>query len=846
MKPLSIKIENFLGIERLNYEFKPGVHVMVGRNGAGKSSFLEAIFFALYGRGFRHGGNVKSYVRHGATSAKISFDFKRGDRTYRILRIIHKKKTSEAALYLLEDENHPRPIAIKTKDVNEEIIKIIGVPDSIFMRTFLIPQNEIDRLLTESRSFKELIMEFTGFRERKEELKDKLQNYKNEIEKKLEALGVKTIESLLKDIGEEESILKEIEEKEAILEKLTEKERKILNRLKEIETLYRYVKLRKELENLTMKRKKLIPLAETEALARRAKPFAPIYSQLKNLEENLKENLQKKEKLQKELLKISEERSKLESEIKAIERESEEKESKLEELSREEEKLNNILKKSSPILQELMGKRKILDEVKHHLTENENEGKEIRKKIEDMKGREEKLTQETRELGLKIKELEKSEMSWLAWRISAFLNDGDTCPVCGNIYRRGIERKKTDFDEQLYESLKNRSDEIQKLLSEISGQRRGLEERREKLALQWRELKKREKGLLKDINILEEKLKLMGYTAEISEKHEKVRETLKDLAKNLENLKKLHQDRRIQLEKNKESASSINKRLKELKEETEKLSEEREKLKKELEEGLKELGLNEEEFKKLLHFEEKGYVEELQKIEGEISSIEKLLQNITFDLEEIEKEKNKLEETLSKVREELDKEKLERGKLLKALEDIQKLRAELEEKKKQAEEIEEELDVVKELELLFRADRFDQFFFKSRVDTILNLANSQLLQLTEGRFKLDIGNKDNLMVYREGAPLPVQSLSGGEKALISIVLSMAISEMFIGNMEAFFIDEGFANLDEINREKVAEILRGFETHGRVIIFITHHEDLASRFQNVIKMENGRLVSFVAG
>ena len=44
-----VTIENYKAIERLDINFKPGVNLLIGDNGAGKTSRLEGIAVALGG-----------------------------------------------------------------------------------------------------------------------------------------------------------------------------------------------------------------------------------------------------------------------------------------------------------------------------------------------------------------------------------------------------------------------------------------------------------------------------------------------------------------------------------------------------------------------------------------------------------------------------------------------------------------------------------------------------------------------------------------------------------------------------------------------------------------------------
>jgi energy-coupling factor transporter ATP-binding protein EcfA2 len=83
MRVLSVDIENVRSIEHLVWELTPeeaiGWHVILGENGAGKSSFLRAIAFALVGpddvRALRQSG--EDWLRQGTSVGSIGVVFNR-------------------------------------------------------------------------------------------------------------------------------------------------------------------------------------------------------------------------------------------------------------------------------------------------------------------------------------------------------------------------------------------------------------------------------------------------------------------------------------------------------------------------------------------------------------------------------------------------------------------------------------------------------------------------------------------------------------------------------------------------------------------------------------------------
>lgn len=66
----NVRLLDFRNYERAEEDFQPGLNVVIGSNGKGKTNLLEALFLLLQGRSFRS-GDAKEMVRNGAGSAMI-------------------------------------------------------------------------------------------------------------------------------------------------------------------------------------------------------------------------------------------------------------------------------------------------------------------------------------------------------------------------------------------------------------------------------------------------------------------------------------------------------------------------------------------------------------------------------------------------------------------------------------------------------------------------------------------------------------------------------------------------------------------------------------------------------
>lgn len=146
-----------------------------------------------------------------------------------------------------------------------------------------------------------------------------------------------------------------------------------------------------------------------------------------------------------------------------------------------------------------------------------------------------------------------------------------------------------------------------------------------------------------------------------------------------------------------------------------------------------------------------------------------------------------------------------------------------------------EYATVKKLSGYLQGNAFINFLADEQLQHICRTASTQLLELTGGR--LEIGSRaDEGFFIRDngnaGAERPPGSLSGGETFLVSLALSLALSDSLqVGRapMEFFFLDEGFGTLDDDLLETVLDSLERLRaTSQRAIGVISHVPQLRER------------------
>jgi exonuclease SbcC len=146
--------------------------------------------------------------------------------------------------------------------------------------------------------------------------------------------------------------------------------------------------------------------------------------------------------------------------------------------------------------------------------------------------------------------------------------------------------------------------------------------------------------------------------------------------------------------------------------------------------------------------------------------------------------------------------------------------------------------VAKLLGQLLKADGFERWLLGSALDVLVSDAGATLLELSGGQFELTHDGRDFAVVDHADADSvrPVRTLSGGETFQASLALALALSAQLAGlaaggtaRLDAIVLDEGFGTLDEATLDVVASTLESLAAGGdRMVGVVTHVGALAER------------------
>ena len=324
MKINRIYLENYRIHEKLEVEFDKGINLLLGENGKGKSSILEAIGYALFDSGLR--GAKKDAIQYGKKNGKIQVEFTGVDGEEYIVtkklnggRTIYRKSNPELELEVKEDRI--RELCGIRGDIKDVYDNVIVAKQNEFISSFKATAK--DREKTFDKVFNtEIYREiYDGYS------KDVEGKYKNEIA--IEENSIKSISDIMEDSQEvkEKLELEEEREKEfekylnnlsAELKEIKEKLNQISGTELKIEKINGEIRKSEEvLNNITLQEEKLKKQIEETILA---KEIADKNIEKHNEYIKTSEILESVKKEKKELDQIKEEQNNLEKELISLEK----------------------------------------------------------------------------------------------------------------------------------------------------------------------------------------------------------------------------------------------------------------------------------------------------------------------------------------------------------------------------------------------------------------------------------------------------------------------------------------------------------------------------------------------
>lgn len=880
MKPIRLVIQAFgpyAGREEIDFEklSKKGMFLIKGPTGSGKTTIFDAMTFALYGANSGDDDKKGKTLRNDLmqwrcnqaednTPTVIAFTFSVHGHIYTFSRSLIKKRLNFAAVYeagendengnLIPFFNNP-----KEKDLGEKAEELIGLTKEQFRQVVLLPQGQFERFLTASSGEKqeilEKIFETQQWGDYAQRFYEKAFAIKAELDKELDEVRT--------SLAEEKAA--KMQDLKAMIEG------------------YQLQMEQIEKEHLSFEgEKKQEALAQDITLAEAYKPLHEAEQNQSRMEKRIPEIKAKKEMLSEaeraeKLRDILVEEYRAQQEVDKRRKAADAKERRIPSIRLTEEELRKSLEKKEASLDmgaflEVIGqyeaKKPIyldIDTLRNNMEEARSFSLREKRESERLIATLETLTKSAagalarKELAaLEARNFRTRYYAGIYGEIASALLEGQPCPVCGSReHPLPAQKEEGSVSKAQLDEKENQADQEEMIWKD------------------WEEKRLAAEKNSSEKKLLAEKANTSLIQAETAFKaaRENMIPGIEDssaLEKEIQKLRKKVTDFQKECEELRNKVKEAQNQLSVLRAEAEAAKEETKKA----EETLQEIQ------KKLMHdLEENDYADKeeaksrLMKAEDRnalreevvhFTSLYKQISQTVSDLKESLKEKAEPDtasfaQRQREIREEAARYQSEKARLRSVTDRLVKKQANLEKKcehyKSVINQAESDLSFAKRL----RGDTgigLERYVLAIMFNQVIGEANRMLSKVHGGRYHLirsdekGAGNKrglelkvhDNRSPETEGRG--VSSLSGGEKFLVSLALSIGMSTVAQKSgvqIEALFIDEGFGTLDERSIQDAIEVLDNVRRSSGMIGIISHVKLLEDNIPNhleVVKEDKG--------
>lgn len=275
-----------------------------GPTGAGKTTILDAITFALYGTpsgDLRESKALRSDYAPANRKTEVEFTFQNGEKIYKILRSPEqeaakqrgegtRKLPAAAALYHLHDDGSADVLAAKSDEATKIITQLMGFKAEQFRQIVLLPQGEFRRfLIAESKDRKailETIFKTELYRrienilgDRSQEIRKTYEDCKNRQQFLLDSTGCENAEAIQNKIADLTAEADSCQQQIAAKNIQLELERLKLQQAQTIAAAFEeYAQASAEHERLLKQKDAMAELAQTIDAAEQAAILEPVYS----------------------------------------------------------------------------------------------------------------------------------------------------------------------------------------------------------------------------------------------------------------------------------------------------------------------------------------------------------------------------------------------------------------------------------------------------------------------------------------------------------------------------------------------------------------------------------------
>lgn len=873
MKPIKVEFQAFgpyVDYEMVDFESlsSKGLFLICGKTGIGKTMILDAMTFALYGKSSGHGRDSFEAMR--CTKADfdadtfVKLEFENNGKRYIFERRLERKRKNLSASYNLMCRdvassnweallNNPRE-----GDLNDKAVEIIGLEYEQFRQVMVLPQGQFEKLLTSNSADKEKILTSIFGEEKWQRIADNFYEEAEQRKNDLNELNNMIIRSLADEDCQNISQLYERieamkEEKKALMNSFKKEEyQRVKEQLQELlaiasrfEDLHKAEEQVKELDEQKVAceswRRRYADAKRADKvklLLDNARAASEAYTERKNAEESAVNNVE----LKKEQANAAELKLKVH-----IEREAEIEKKKALVVQYEEKR--SFYKNIDAAEKELKAREAALEKAN---ADEELVKEQCNGLVAIISGLNDEYSRLQQEHG----SLLDSYIMGITGELARGLKNNEPCPVCGSrehpkkahvadnsVTKEDVDKKKAEEDEK-YNQLQDNMKAKEKLDSELEVKRNNAKNAEKEVVSARTRLDELKNNLVSGIATLEE---LNGQITKLNHEVDSYSNVRKQLEESEKNAKEAFTQAKTQAEAaGKETIAADNRR---------KQAEE------EIAKGLRENQfVSKEEAENLMLPAEQS--EELNRqiadYEASVKSAAEMLKRLKEELKD--KEEPNKEEIKEKLQRISEAESEYSSKCSGLTEAIKRLTDKADKLKQEGEGIEDKI-VEAEQDCLFAnslrgktGTGLQRYVLGIMFSSVIAAANKMLEMVHGGRYRLFRSDDKAQGTNKRGLELKVfdknsaehdgrfvNTLSGGEKFLVSLALSIGMSTVAQKSgirIEALFIDEGFGSLDDDSIEDAINILNSIKEANGLVGIISHVQLLYDNIPVKLEVKEG--------
>jgi len=847
MIPISLSMAGFLSYKELvEIDFTSfELACISGENGAGKSSILDAITWALFGRARKHDESVINSESH---RAEVTFMFQYEGNQYRIIRSNPRGETKFVEFHIHQedgtDNGDPiwQPLTERTlRETDQLIVDILRLDYDSFINASFLLQGEADQFTQQNPSARKKILSQILSLEIWESYQKQASQKRKTCESEIDTLDGR-ISEILSELEEEEqrkdrllSLEKDLSQAHKVrivVEKQLEEMRSVYSVLKEQRRLVGSLtqQVKSSAERVSQAQEKLAAreeekktyqdiMSQSDSINKENEEWKNAQDALSGWEKTAEKFREQENKRQEPLLQITAEKARLLQERTSLE-------------SQHKEMLRSL--EAIPALTDILSEQKNeIEQAEAELENREQSKKELdqaRQQQADAKAENPRLYQEMKELEKRIDELEETA--------------GALCPLCGQTLSpedresliQSLKTEGKDLGDRFREnkSTLNKADQVVKALqlqitefglvenklrnliqglaktenqiTQLNGQKLSWDSQQKKKmediqqTLANNSYAEKARQLLADINA---ELKIIGYDAA---EHDRVREIVMQ---------------GTVLQERKRALSSAQSALMPLEREIKEIAEV--------------LASDQTDLKKQTSDLDRSR-QALETAEGKAPDTQQVEKNLL----ELKEKENILQRQVGAAQQKvsvLGKQKLRKTEL-----------------EGERQEISNQVKQYKQLESAFGKDGVPALLIEQALPNIESKANQILQRLSGGAMSIrfltqrsykDSGREDlketlDIQIRDQSGFRDYEMYSGGESFRINFAIRLALSHVLAqragARLQTLVIDEGFGSQDSIGRQRLIEAINLVRGDFEKILVITHVEQIKDAFSTQLFVE----------